>query len=392
MTRLTVSVNPVLIHQPQEAGVKDILDQLIDWHAHGTPCALSVVTRTWKSAPRPAGTAMAVSADGEVAGSLSGGCVEGAVYELAREALLSGQARTETFGVSDDDALAVGLTCGGTLEVLVRPLRTRDYTALAELARLRAAQRPAALIAPLSDPDETANWQWRVATPDSLPAGTLGEAVRGALMDGAARTVRDDCAEDLDQTSVDPGGEVLIVPFTTRPRLIVFGATDFAAAVTRAGAFLGYRVTVCDARPVFATRERFPDADEIVVDWPHRYLESTQDGIDDRTAICVLTHDPKFDVPAVKAALRGPAGYVGAMGSRSAHLDRLERLRQAGLTDSELARLSSPIGLDLGARSPEETAISIAAEIVAARWGGSGMPLARTAVPIHRATGAPAVP
>ncbi|MFD9668180.1 XdhC family protein [Rhodococcus sp. NPDC059968] len=371
--------------------MKDIVDQLIDWHAQAMPCALSVVTRTWKSAPRPAGTAMAVSADGEVAGSLSGGCVEGAVYELAREALLSGTACIETFGVSDDDAFAAGLTCGGTLDVLVRPLREHDYPPLQELTQLRAAQRPAALIAPLNDPDETTNWQWRLATPDSLPANAFGEAVRSALMDGAARTVRNDGAREFDQTAGQPVGEVLIIPFPTRPRMIVFGATDFAAAVTRAGAFLGYRVTVCDARPVFVTRQRFPDADEIVVDWPHRYLESTRDRIDDRTAICVLTHDPKFDVPAVKAALRGPAGYVGVMGSRSAHQDRLERLRRAGLTDSELARLSSPIGLDLGARSPEETAISIAAEIVAARWGGSGTPLALTAVPIHRATGAPAV-
>ena len=372
--------------------MKDILDQLIDWHAQATPCALSVVTRTWRSAPRPAGTAMAVSADGEVAGSLSGGCVEGAVYELAREALLSGRACTETFGVSDDDAFAVGLTCGGTLDVLVRPLRAPDYPPLQELTQLRADQRPAALIAPLNDLEETANWQWALATPDSLPANALGEAVRNALMDGTARTVRNDGVGESDQTvGAKPVSELLIIPFPTRPRMIVFGATDFAAAVTRAGAFLGYRVTVCDARPVFATRQRFPDADEIVVDWPHRYLESTRDRIDDRTAICVLTHDPKFDVPAVKAALRGPAGYVGVMGSRSAHQDRLERLRRAGLTDSELARLSSPIGLDLGAHGPEETAISIAAEIVAARWGGSGMPLARTAVPIHRATGAPAV-
>jgi xanthine dehydrogenase accessory factor len=168
--------------------------------------------------------------------------------------------------------------------------------------------------------------------------------------------------------------------------MVVFGAIDFAAAVARVGGFLGYRVTVCDARPVFATATRFPSADEVVVAWPHKYLRAEAEAgrIDGRTALCVLTHDPKFDVPLLEVALRLPSvGYVGAMGSRRTHDDRLRRLREAGLTDAELARLSSPVGLDLGARTPEETAVSIAAEIIALRWGGRGERLAETSGRIH---------
>jgi xanthine dehydrogenase accessory factor len=167
--------------------------------------------------------------------------------------------------------------------------------------------------------------------------------------------------------------------------MVVFGAIDFAAAVARIGTFLGYRVTVCDARPVFATRRRFPDADEVVVAWPHKYLRAEADAgrIDERTVVCVLTHDPKFDAPALEVALRLPLAYVGAMGSRRTHDDRLERLRELGLTEAELERLASPIGLDLGARTPEETAVSIAAEIIAARWGGKGERLSALGGRIH---------
>ena len=163
--------------------------------------------------------------------------------------------------------------------------------------------------------------------------------------------------------------------------MIVFGAIDFAAAVARIGAFLGYRVTVCDARPTFATAKRFPDADEVVVEWPHRYLRDTE--VDARTVVCVLTHDPKFDVPLLEIALRLPLAYVGAMGSRRTNDDRLEKLRELGLTEDELARLHAPIGLDVGARTPEETAISVAAELIAARWNGSGAQLRKIDGPIH---------
>jgi xanthine dehydrogenase accessory factor len=179
---------------------------------------------------------------------------------------------------------------------------------------------------------------------------------------------------------------VFIESFAPPPRMLVFGAIDFAAAVAHQGHFLGYEVTVCDARPVFATASRFPSADEVVVEWPHRYLAAERDAgrIDSRTVICVLTHDPKFDVPLLEVALRLPeVAYVGAMGSRRTHEDRLQRLREAGLTEAELSRLSSPIGLDLGARTPEETAVSIAAEIIALQWGGAGQRLTERGGPIH---------
>jgi xanthine dehydrogenase accessory factor len=176
---------------------------------------------------------------------------------------------------------------------------------------------------------------------------------------------------------------IFVHSFAPPPRMLVFGAIDFAAAVAREGKFLGYRVTVCDARPVFATAKRFPEADEVVVKWPHKFLEEIRDEIDERTVICVLTHDPKFDVPLLEAALRTPAGYIGAMGSRRTHEDRIARLRESGMTERELDRLRSPIGLDLGARTPEETAVSIAAELIQLRWGGTGRPLTDTTGRIH---------
>ncbi len=173
--------------------------------------------------------------------------------------------------------------------------------------------------------------------------------------------------------------------FAPPPRMLVFGAIDYAAAVARIGDFLGYRVTVCDARPVFATPKRFPAGVEVVVEWPHRYLHGTD--TDERTVICVLTHDPKFDVPLLEEALRRPAAYIGAMGSRRTHDERIRRLLESGLGEGELARLRSPVGLDLGARTPEEVAVSVAAEIVALRWGGTGAPLTGAVGAIHRGVG-----
>ena len=181
------------------------------------------------------------------------------------------------------------------------------------------------------------------------------------------------------------GLTLFVAGYAPRPRMLVFGAIDFAAAVARVGGFLGYRVTVCDARGVFATPKRFPDADEVIVDWPHRYLtgEIEAGRLDQRTVVCVLTHDPKFDVPVLEVALRQNFDYIGAMGSRRTHDDRMRRLREAGVSEEHLGRLSSPIGLDLGARTPEETAVSIAAEIIASRWGGQGQRLSGIAGRIH---------
>ncbi|MEU8813487.1 XdhC family protein [Actinoplanes sp. NPDC048796] len=365
--------------------MRDVLDPLLRWWAAGEPAGLATVTATWSSAPRQPGAAMAVGPDGTVAGSVSGGCVEGAVYEICREVAETGQARTVRFGVSDDDAFEVGLTCGGTIEMLIERVDRESFPELPALAEAITANRPVALLTRL---DETTA-RHLLITPDER-SGTLG----GDRLDDAAT---DDgrgllAAGRTGTLHYGPSGErrgeglsVLVGSFAPPARMLVFGATDHAAATARIGSFLGYHVTVCDARPVFATRKRFPSADEVVVDWPHRYLaaEAEAGRVDGRTVLCVLTHDPKFDVPVLEVALRLPVAYVGAMGSRRTHDDRLKRLEETGLTGDETTRLASPVGLDLGARTPEETAVSIAAEIVALRWGGSGARLTTTAGRIH---------
>ncbi|GAA2603587.1 XdhC family protein [Paractinoplanes durhamensis] len=347
--------------------MRDVLTALLPWWRSGSPAGLATVTATWSSAPRPAGAAMAVGPDGSVAGSVSGGCVESAVYELCRSALASGAARTAEFGISDDEAFGVGLTCGGTISVLVERVCPDSFPELPALAAAVRDGRPATLLTRLDDARH-------LLLTDDSPMGTLGRDDLDAAAVAGHHGLRR--LGDVD---------VFAASFQPPPRMIVFGATDHAAATARIGSFLGYHVTVCDARPVFATPERFPSADAVVVDWPHRYLkrEAAAGRIDDRTVLCVLTHDPKFDVPVLETALRLDVAYVGAMGSRRTHRDRRTRLTDAGLADAELDRLSSPLGLDLGARTPEETAVSIAAEIVALRHGGSGTRLSATDGPIH---------
>lgn len=359
------------------------------WRA-GDTAGLATVVRTLRSAPRPPGAAMVVAPDGSVSGSVSGGCVEGAVYELATEVVQSGAPRLERHGVSDDDAFAVGLTCGGIIDVFVESVSQSTFPELGAVARDIAAHRPVAIATVITHPDT--QWVGRrlVVHPDAI-AGSLGsERADAAVVDDARGLLalgRNEILEyGPDGQRRGEGMEVFVSSYAPRPRMLVFGAIDFAAALARQGSFLGYRVTVCDARAVFATSVRFPTADEVVVEWPHRYLAAQAEAgaVDERTVICVLTHDPKFDVPVLEVALRLPrVGYVGAMGSRRTHDDRLRRLRAVGLTDAELGRLSSPIGLDLGARTPEETAVSIAADIIARRWGGRGRPLAETDGRIH---------
>ncbi|KAA6213216.1 XdhC/CoxI family protein [Streptomyces albofaciens JCM 4342] len=441
----------------------DIADELHRWARQGRPFAVATVVATSGSAPRQPGAALAVDSDGAAVGSVSGGCVEGAVYELCQEALRTGETVLERFGYSDDDAFAVGLTCGGVIDILITPVRlygtegAGDGDAGTEGAgdggprtetgpggggprtetgagnggpRTEAGPgngtprtepaTDAATAATTATATTSSTLTTALAAAASGEAAAVARVVRGpAHLLGRALLVRPDGGvtgtlgghPGLDRTAVhetrallDAGrtatveigadgsrcGEpvtLLVESSVPAPRMIVFGAIDFAAALVRAGKFLGHHVTVCDARPVFATRARFPDADEIVVDWPHRYLE-TQD-LDARAVLCVLTHDPKFDVPLLERALRLPVAYVGAMGSRRTHLDRLDRLRAAGLTELELTRLRSPIGLDLGARTPEETALSIAAEIIANRRGGTGTPLTGAHTPIHHDAPAP---
>ncbi|MFJ8544749.1 XdhC family protein [Streptomyces sp. NPDC093586] len=368
----------------------DIAEELHRWVEQGRDVAVATVVAVGGSAPRPPGAALAVDADGTVIGSVSGGCVEGAVYELCRQALRDGRTVVERFGYSDEDAFAVGLTCGGIIDVLVTPVRADGPARPAVAAALAAAARgaAAALARIVSGPADLMGRALAVR-PDGSRTGGFGThpeldrtvaAEAGAFLD-AGRTGTLEIGERGSRCGAPL--TLLVESSVPPPRMIVFGAIDFASALVRVGKFLGHHVTVCDARPVFATRARFPDADEIVVEWPHEYLARTT--VDARTVLCVLTHDAKFDVPLLELALRLPVAYVGAMGSRRTHLDRDERLREAGVSDLELSRLRSPIGLDLGARTPEETALSIAAEIVAARRGGSGAPLTGAHTPIHHA-------
>jgi xanthine dehydrogenase accessory factor len=369
--------------------VRDILDPVVKWWTAGETSGLATVVRTFSSAPREPGAALAVSAGGEVVGSVSGGCVEGAVYELAAQVIQTKQPVLQRYGISDDDAFAVGLTCGGIIDIFVEPVDREYFPQLGAVAAAVRADEPVAVATVIDGPGRTGArrviWpegQESVATTGTLGSGDrLDQAVdddaRGMLAQGVTGVRR--YGPEGERRLDDLG--VFVQSFAPPPRMLVFGAIDFAAAVARAGKFLGYRVTVCDARPVFATKARFPDADEVVTEWPHRYLSRVV--VDERTVICVLTHDPKFDVPLLEVALRTPAAYIGAMGSRRTHEDRLARLRETGLNDGELARLRSPIGLDLGARTPEETAVAIAAELIQLRWGGSGQPLTGTTGRIH---------
>jgi xanthine dehydrogenase accessory factor len=308
--------------------VKDVLETLERWVGDGLRFATATVVKTERSAPRESGAVLAVSERGEVAGSVTGGCVEPAVYDEAQAVLAGGPPRLVSYGIADEDAFEVGLPCGGTVHIFLtagKPALVRELA-----SRLRDEQ-PVALAMKIS-------------------GSAIGEQELVPL-DG----------------HFEPGieGDTFFLPFAPRPEMYVFGAVDHAAAVARVGKFLGYRVTVCDARARFATRERFPDVDEVVVEWPDDFLRRSP--VDERTAICVLTHDHKFDVPLLKVALQTPAGYIGAMGARRTTESRNERLRAEGVTDEQLARIHAPIGLRIGSRTPEEVAVAVAAEIIATR-------------------------
>ncbi|MBP0448120.1 MULTISPECIES: XdhC family protein [unclassified Kitasatospora] len=411
--------------------MQDIAEQLQAWHASGRSFAVATVVGVSGSAPRDPGAALAVDTSGEAIGSVSGGCVEGAVYELCQAAIESGEPVLERFGYSDEDAFAVGLTCGGILDVFVQPVVPGTDPALDAGITYIASGTPVALARVIAGPGglvgatvavtaDTHHGALSPAPARPSPATALatalprpsagGTPLARRLIAGLERAIVAEARAmldagrtgqvvlGLDGRPCDERGQgtvtFFVEAYVPAPRMLVFGAIDFAAAVVRIGKFLGYHVTVCDARPVFATARRFPEADQVVVDWPHRYLDSQLDRLDGRTVLCVLTHDAKFDIPLLERALRLPVGYVGAMGSRRTHRDREERLREVGLTETEIGRLRSPIGLDLGARTPEETAVSVAAEIVAHRRGGSCLPLSAGNGPIHhdlaRAEDAPA--
>ena len=361
--------------------MREIVRDLQRWQRAGKRVALARVVDVEGSGPRLPGAAMAVNEDGEVAGSVSGGCVEGAVVSEAL-ALLQGDqtGRICTFGYSDDEAFAVGLTCGGTIHLFLEELDWWDRFDV--VARAIADEAPVAMATVVSGPDAGK----AIVVPDGT--GTLGD-------EDLDRVVTRDALGDLDAGTsgvrhYGPHGEarqdevaVFVETYAPPPRMVIFGAVDFTAALVRVAKVLGYRVTVCDAREVFATKARFPLADEVVVDWPHRLLERIGPTLGPRDAVCVLTHDHKFDVPAIKAALATEVGYLGAMGSRRTSDERTKRLVEEGVTEGELRRVHGPIGLDLGARTPEETAVSICAEIIGQRTGATVPSLKDADGPIH---------
>lgn len=331
--------------------MKDVLETLQRWTAQGLRVATATVVRTERSAPRDPGAVLAVSETGEVAGSVTGGCVEPAVYEEAQALLAGGPPKLLTYGIADEEAFEVGLPCGGTVHIFVDAL---DPTLVEPLAEAVAAEQPVALTVRLTG---ERIGEKSLVHADGDDGGELAARARELLRHG--------------QTGVLAVGEdeVFVSSFAPRPRMYIFGAIDFASALATLGRFVGYRVTVCDARAKFVTPERFPNVDELVVDWPDRFLERAP--IDERTVICCLTHDNKFDVPILKAAVRSPAGYIGAMGSRRTTERRAERLREEGVTEEELARIHAPIGLPIGSRSPEEVAVAIVAEVISVMNAGA---------------------
>jgi xanthine dehydrogenase accessory factor len=308
--------------------MKDVLETLEGWNAEGLRFVTATVVKIERSAPRGPGAVLAVSEKGEVAGSVTGGCVEPAVYEEAQEVLAGGPPRLVSYGIADEEAFEVGLPCGGTVHIF---LSTVEHDLVEELAEAVRSERPIALAVTVSGSE-------------------IGKHELVALNGHFEPTIEDD---------------TFFLPFAPRPEMYVFGAVDHAAAIGRMGKFLGYRVTICDARARFATRERFPDVDDVVVQWPDEFLRGAP--VDERTAICVLTHDHKFDVPLLKVALETPADYIGAMGAKRTTEARNERLRAEGVTEEQLARIHAPIGLRIGSQTPEEVAVAVAAEIVATR-------------------------
>jgi xanthine dehydrogenase accessory factor len=308
--------------------MKDVLETLEGWNAEGLRFATATVVKIERSAPLGPGAVLAVSEKGEVAGSVTGGCVEPAVYDEAQDVLAGGPPRLVTYGIADEEAFEIGLPCGGTVHIFLG-MGQRDL--IDELAAAVRDERPVALATEISGSE----------------IGTQRLVELNGHFEAAIE------------------GDTFFLPFAPRPEMYVFGAVDHAAALGRIGKFLGYRVTICDARARFATRERFPDVDEVVVQWPDEFLRGAP--VDERTAICVLTHDHKFDVPLLKVALETPAGYIGAMGAKRTTESRNERLRAEGVTEEQLARIHAPIGLRIGSRTPEEVAVAVAAEIVATR-------------------------
>src|SRR5467141_4742975 len=312
--------------------MREVLDELKAWSEAGEEIALATVVETWGSSPRPLGSKMAVTRSGKMAGSVSNGCIEGAVFEEAQKVLKSGEPKVAAFGVADDVAFDVGLACGGHIEVFIQPLGRVQEQLIEMLQR-----------------DDPATLRTNLVTGES-------DLVEGAPS-GSELARRE--------------GDVFVEPFRRPAHLIIIGAIHIAIPLHRLAKLMGYRVTIVDARAKFATKERFPEADELMVAWPDEAMSKVP--IDGSTYIVVLTHDPKFDLPALRSVLKKDAGYIGAIGSRKTNQNRFDALRKEGFTEEQLARVHGPIGLDLGGRGAEETALGILAEITAVRFGGSGV-------------------
>jgi xanthine dehydrogenase accessory factor len=369
--------------------MKELLDTLATWQAGGSTAAdigRAVVVRTFGSAPRPEGAVLLYASDGRIAGSVSGGCVEGAAAEEIDRARATGHSRVIRYGISDEEAWDVGLACGGTIDVLVEPV-TPALVVEAARGSVGAGGHGSAVITPLpadSPPAEFGAHQpgdgadpepELVVTEDGRLTGTLGTPeLDAALVEAATAALR----RGLSRT-VELGGRSLFVEvFPVRPRLVVVGGVEVGRSLVRLAHELGFETVVVDGRAAFATAERFPDVDRLVVGWPDEVADEI--GLGPNDAVAVLSHDVKFDEPAIVEALRRGCRYVGAVGSRKTQADRRARLREAGVTDDDLARLRGPVGLDLGGRAPAETALAILAEIVAERYGGTGTPMKERAL------------
>jgi xanthine dehydrogenase accessory factor len=341
--------------------MRDLLADYDRLAAGGNPVGRAVVTSVWGSAPRPEGSSMLATADGVIAGSVSGGCVEGATAMEIAGAIERGVPKLVTFGVSHERAWEVGLACGGTIKVFVEP------TVRPEI--LAAARGPGGEVVATAVEGERQGQSARIledgrvegALAAAIPPAALRDAALGALQREASATISFETAGGL--------SGVFLEVFARRPRLVVFGGVQIAVALVPLAQALGYHTIVADGRPAFLSRERFPTADELILAWPEEAFERI--GLDASCYVCVLTHDPKFDEPALQLALRSPAAYVGAIGSRKTQAERRDRLRAEGLSEEQMARLHGPIGLDLGGRQPAETALAILAEMTAARYGGS---------------------
>jgi xanthine dehydrogenase accessory factor len=361
--------------------MKELLDTLATWTGEGTEVGRAVVVRTFGSAPRPEGAVLLYAADGRIAGSVSGGCVEGAAAEEIERARATGHSRVIRYGISDEQAWDVGLACGGTIDVLVEP-SVPAAAVDAAVASLGAGGHGAAVITPLPGDSPPADFGQHTPGDGEPPSpalvvhddgrldGSLGDAALDAALIEQAREA---LQRGLSRT-VELGGRSLFVEvFPVRPRLVVVGAVEVARSLVRLARELGFETVVIDGRASFATPERFPDVDRLVVGWPDEVADEI--GLGPNDAVAVLTHDVKFDEPAIVEALRRGCRYVGAVGSRKTQGDRRKRLMEAGVTADELARLRGPVGLDLGGRAPSETALAILAEVVAQRYGGSGVPM-----------------